>query len=164
MPADDRQRLAEHQASLVRALMFGTEVPPDFDAVLLQACGQSLSHKRRRALAQAWPRLTNVLGERFIELFRAYAAQCPLPRAGGPLADGCAFAMWLKKQNALPDAGQWEALAVDLRFVRTSSGLRPRRGPCVRIARLRESRQWVIAWRLMEWQGYRTLWGRHLLW
>jgi hypothetical protein len=158
MRVDDRRRLADRQASLVHALMLGGSSPPGFDAVRLQQCSQSLALKRRRAVSRVWPRLTTSLGERFPELFATYASQCPLPREGGPLADGRFFANWLKKRIALPDEGQREALSVDLRFVLGSGGLRPRRGPCVRIVWLRGARRLVVAWHFFGWHGCKTLW------
>jgi hypothetical protein len=158
MGAVDRRRLADRQASFVHALMLGGSSPPGFDAVRLQQCSQSLAQKRRRAVSRVWPRLTNSLGKHFPELFATYALQCPLPREGGPLADGRLFANWLKKRNALPDEGQWEPLSVDLRLVLTSSGLRPRRGPCVRLVWFRGACRLVLAWHLFGWDGCKTLW------
>ncbi len=153
---ESRARLAAQQATLVSALMARGEPPADFDGTRLRAAIVSLARKRARAVARAWPGLALELGRCLDERFAAYAADVPLPRAGGPLADGRAFARWLADRGELPEVGRLQALAVDLRFASTGSGLLPRRGPTCRIAWLRRSRRLVVAVRL-PWLGERWL-------
>jgi hypothetical protein len=153
MPSSDaRRRLEEEQARLLRALAGHAAPPEEFDAARVRAAAEALAHKRARALARAWPGLARALGENFAGRFAAFAAVTPLPRAGGPLADGRAFAAHLVDRGGLPDAGRLEALAVDLHHRRTPDGLKPRRGPAFKAARLRESRRLVLAVRL-PWLG-----------
>jgi hypothetical protein len=146
----ERRRLAERQAALVRALVGQGPAPADVDGARVAVCAASLAVKRRVAAARLWPEVSRSLGGRFAERFAAYAAECPLPLDGGPLLDGRAFARWLADREPLTDAARLEVLAVDVRWVATASGLRPRRGPWLRIVRL-EGR-WAVAWRL-PWLG-----------
>jgi hypothetical protein len=154
--ADARAKLAAQQAELMRAFI-GEGGPPDgFDPARVQATADSLVRKRMQSAARAWPALAGSIGERFAERFAAFAATAPLPRHGGPLADGRAFARFLAHTGDLPDAGRLEALAVDLRHVSRPDGLVPRAGPVVRVALLRQPRRLVVAVRL-PWLGERWL-------
>jgi hypothetical protein len=151
-----RARLATQQAALVTALVARGAPPPDFDRACLQAAAASLGHKRARAAARAWPALARTLGLRFDELFATYAAAAPLPRQGGPLADGRAFARWLAARRELPEAGRLQALAVDLRYTGNSDGLVPRRWPTWRLTWLPQSRRLIAAvW--LPWLGQHWL-------
>jgi hypothetical protein len=69
----------------------------------------------------------------------------PIPREGGPLADGRAFVRDLAARRPLPDAVRLQALAVDTRYRRAASGLVPRRLPLPRFAWLPQSRRLAIA-------------------
>jgi hypothetical protein len=153
MPSyDARRRLAEAQERLLRALAGHGQPPEDFDAGRVRAAAEALAHKRARTVARAWPGLARALGADFAGSFSAFAANSPLPRAGGPLADGRAFAAHLASRGQLPDAGRLEALAVDLRYRRMPDGLKPRRGPAFLAAWLRGSGRLVLAVRL-PWLG-----------
>jgi len=94
---DTRRRLAAEQATLVRVLTGTDPAQPGFDPARLQAAAASLARKRLQAVKRAWPVLSNALGESLASLFAAYAAGHPLPRHGGPLADGWAFARTLAR-------------------------------------------------------------------
>jgi hypothetical protein len=147
-----RARLADQQAALVTALLTRGEPPPDFDAVRLRAAASSLARKRAGATARAWPGLARALGCRFGGLFAGYAESATLPRRGGPLADGRAFARWLAVRGELPDAGRIQALAIDLRFMSTPDGLACRRWPTWQSAWLRQSGRLMVAvW--LPWLG-----------
>lgn len=148
MSAEARADLAARQAELVAALTGHGDVPTGFDRVRVEAAAASLARKRRRSVARAWPGMAEALGERFAELFDAYAAQSPLPLQGGPLADGRAFAHWLTAAGQLPEAGKLEALAVDLRYVGHAAGLRLRRSPALEAALLDQPRRLVLGMRL----------------
>ena len=87
----------------------------------------------------------------FRELFEAFAAQTPLPAEGGPLADGRAFVQTIAPGEWADDV-RLEVLAIDLRLRRTAKGLRPRRGPTLKVAWLRQARRLVIGGRL-PWLG-----------
>jgi hypothetical protein len=96
--------------------------------------------------------LARALGPRFGELFTAYAEASTLPRDGGSLADGRAFARWLATRGVLPEAGRRQALAVDLRYSVGANGLVPRRWPTCKVAWLRQSRRLIVAaW--LPWPG-----------
>jgi hypothetical protein len=156
LSADTRAAIACQQATLVRALAGLEEVPPGFDARGVQAAADALARKRLRSVAQAWPDLARALGRRFGELFRSFASATPLPRHGGPLADGRGFARWLARRGELPDAGRRQALVVDLHYVSTADGLSPRRWPTVRAAWLPAARRFVLGLSL-PWLGVHTL-------
>jgi hypothetical protein len=155
MSLDGRAELGRLQAALVDTLAGAAPPPAGFDPVRLQAAARSLAAKRRRAVARAWPNLTAALGDRFGGRFASFAAQTPLPRWGGALADGHAFARWLLARQGLPEAGRLELLAVDLRYRTRADGLVPRRGPSVRIALLRRPRRLVVA---LRWPGLGEYW------
>jgi hypothetical protein len=147
-----RAQLADQQAALVKAILAGDEPPPDFDAIRLGVAGASLAKKRARAATRAWPGLALDLGGRFRELFAAYAENATLPRQGGPLADGRAFASWLADRAELPDAGRLQAMAIDLRYTSSPDGLIPRRWPTCRAAWFWQPRRLIVAiW--LPWLG-----------
>jgi hypothetical protein len=161
MSVEARTQLAAMQAKLVGALVSDKSAPTGFDASRLKAAATSLRIKRARAVARAWPCLRDQVGEQFA----AFAAETPMPREGGPLADGRAFALWLALRSELPDAVRLQVLAVDLRYARHWDGLLPRRGPCIRVMRLPTSRRLVVAFRMpvlgehwfsVPWGGTRT--------
>ena len=152
LSAEARAYLVAQQAALVNALVARGEPPPDFDIGRLRAAVSSLARKRAQAAAQACQGLARALDHRFAELFAAYAEAAPLPRTGGPLADGRAFARWLAARNELPEAGRLQALAVDLRFAAGPDGLVPQRWPTCKIAWLSQSRRLIAALRL-PWLG-----------
>jgi hypothetical protein len=148
MSADARARLAALQAELVAALAGHAAPPTGFDAERIRAAAAALATKRRRAMARAWPGLTAAIAEHF----DSYAAATPLPRLGGPLADGRAFLRWLAARAEYPHQTRLQALAVDLRYATTADGLVPRRGPMLKAAWLRSTRRLVMALRL-PWLG-----------
>jgi hypothetical protein len=156
--AELRRQLAEGQARLVEALTRSGEVPEGFDGQRLRAAAEVLLRKRTREAARAWPALARALGESFDEKFRDFASRVPLPREGGPLADGRAFVADLAARGELPDEGRLEALGVDLHYRRTVNGLRRRRGPAVKAAWLPRARRLALAVRL-PWLGVRWLLG-----
>jgi hypothetical protein len=152
LSTEARDRLSAQQTALVRALMAGGEPPAHFDALRLGAATMSLARKRRRSAARAWPGLAKALRKHFEELFAAYAGAATLPRAGGSLADGREFARWLADRGELPESGQLQALAFDLRFTHNSNGLVCRRRPAFRVAWLRRSRRLIVGVRF-PWFG-----------
>src|SRR4051812_48216047 len=91
MSAETRTLLAQKQAELVAALARQAAPPAGFNADRVRAAAASLAGKRRHAVARAWPSVPAALGERYAERFDTYAATAPLPRLGGPLADGRGF-------------------------------------------------------------------------
>jgi hypothetical protein len=152
MSIDERERLASLQAELVSALTGRTGPPEGFDPDRLGAAARSLSRKRARSVARAWPSLADALGEDFEPCFAAYIAEAPLPRRGGPLADGRNFARFLARRGILPDAARLEVLSVDLRYASRPMGLVPRRGPALAVALLGHPRRLILA---VRWPGRR---------
>lgn len=152
-----RLRQAALQESLLRSLT-GTGPPPEgVDRDRLDASASSLSVKRARSVARAWPGLAEALGEEFSALFSRYASGSSIPALGGPLADGWAFARWLARQGRLPAAGRLERLGVALHHREVAEGLVPRRGPAIRIAWIDPPGQLVFAAR---WSRRREFWWR----
>src|SRR5262249_21392119 len=109
MSAEARAQLGALQGELVEALVGDGPAPAGFDAGRLRAAAASLAVKRRRAAARAWRGLAAALGGPFAERFDAFAATTPLPRDGGPLADGRVFLRWLGKTE-LPEEVRLQAL------------------------------------------------------
>jgi len=158
-----RERLSAKQAEFLEALSRGGTVPERFDAERVRIARESLASKRMRSVARSWPALTAMLGETFATRFHEFAATTPLPREGGPLADGRAFARRLAEQGAFAefadsDSARLEILAVDLRYRGTREGLIRRRGPYIRAAFLPKSRRVVLAMRFPfvgeRWWGF----------
>jgi hypothetical protein len=155
---DPRTHLGELQAGLLRALTGSGDanLVSGLDLERLQAAASSLAAKRARGVATSWPGLAAALGNDFGPRFGEFAAATRLPSAGGPLADGRAFADWLSRQGRLPEAGRLEAFAVDLRFRRGSGGLVPRRGPWFALGILDAPRRLVLA---IRWSRGGEWWG-----
>jgi hypothetical protein len=143
-----RARLAERQASLMGAVTTLREDLPGFEATQIAAAALSLKHKRLRVAARAWPALFAALGDDSEALFATYASRSPLPKEGGPLADGRGFADFLTRLRRLPEAGRLEVLFVDLYYRRTPLGLAPRRGATLRASLLRNPYRLVVGFRL----------------
>jgi hypothetical protein len=137
--------LGQRQAALMAALAGAAPVPAGFDASRVRAAAAALVSKRARCVAQAWPSLRIALGERFQQVFAAYASVTPLPAQGGPLADGRCFVRHLGAAHALPDAVLQQALLVDAGHVASPDGLARRRWPCLRIGWLPQSRRLLVA-------------------
>jgi hypothetical protein len=126
--------------------------PAGFDALRLRAAAASLARKRARAVAKAWPGMSQALAQRFGELFAAYSQAATLPSEGGPIADGRAFARWLAARGELPEKARLQVMAVDLLYTATQAGLVRRRGPTCSVAWLHQSRRLIVAL-LLPWLG-----------
>jgi hypothetical protein len=157
MTGEARRNLAELQASLLRSLTCSGQVPEGIDRDRAEAAGVSLSIKRARSVARAWPDLAAALGNEFGARFADFAAGTPLPARGGPLADGLNFALWLARHSPLPASARLEQLAVTLRYRSHPDGLEPRRGPALRWAWIDSPGQLVIA---VRWSRHRESWLR----
>ena len=155
MSPDTRSDLAAMQAELVSALVGHSAVPIGFDSARIQTVVTVLAAKRLRAVRHAWPGLARDLGDRFAERFRAYALSNPLPRKGGPLADGRAFVRFLAADE-LPETAILQKLAVDLRYAATTDGLVSRRWPALKSALLNNPRRLIVGLRV-PWLGQRWL-------
>jgi hypothetical protein len=143
--SDPRSRLAEQQAQLVRALVGQDELPAGFDAERLRLAAGSLLNKRLREVERAWPALARCLGEHWNARFTAFARTTPPPPAGGPLADGLAFARTLPAGD-LGDEARTERFFVELQ----------RAWLPVRVAWLPQAGRLVLGARL-PWLGARML-------
>ncbi|MDY7230062.1 hypothetical protein [Hyalangium rubrum] len=141
-----RERLAEAQAALARALAQGTPVPPGFDAERVHEAARSLLAKRRRSVERTWPRLAAALGDSFRARFDAWARENPMALETSALADGGRFAQALLTVSPFPEDAREELLAFELRYRLTEQGLVARRGFTLRTSRLGASR--VLAARL----------------
>jgi hypothetical protein len=142
---EPRHDLASRQAALVEAIMTGAAAPAGFDNERLRMASVALFRKRLRTVAQAWPMLGRELGERFRDCFSDYSRQHPIPRFGGPLADGRAFVRWLAARQAISDETRAAALWIDVQYKSTRTGLIPRRGPALRLALSRRPWRLTVA-------------------
>ncbi len=139
-----RERLAEAQAALVRALAQGAPVPAGFDAERVQETARTLIAKRRRWVERSWPRLAAALGESFRPRFEAWARENPMELESSSLADGRRFADALLATGGFPDAARQELLTFELRYRLTEQGLVPRRGLTLKSMRIGPSRTWAV--------------------
>ncbi|MBI1831525.1 MAG: hypothetical protein HYR84_08760 [Planctomycetes bacterium] len=152
MSANQRERAAQAQADLIRALVAGGPIPAGFDETRVRTAARSLVNKRRHALTRIWPRLAAIVGESYVDSFTIYATSNPLPDCANTGADGREFLRWLESRQALSDAARIEALAFDAHFTITPRGLRRRRGFHVSWLKRRETGGWVVVLRV-PWIG-----------
>lgn len=89
---DARERLADAQAALVRALLAGGSPPPGFDPERIARQAAALRAKRRRVIARLRPDLETALGAEFAPRFDAWAREHPPLVGTCPGADADAFA------------------------------------------------------------------------
>jgi len=143
-----RERLAQAQRELVRALGVGGPVPEGFDAERVHEAARSLMNKRRRGVERSWPRLAAALGEDFRSRFEAWARTHPLGVEASTLADGRRFAQALLDAGDFPDAAREELFTFDVRFRLGEDSLLPRSGPGLKAARLGTPSRLVVALRL----------------
>ena len=81
--------LAERQAELLRALVAGGGPPAGIDPGRLDAARKALLRKRARVVRAVWPRLAASYGDRWTDVFGAWADGRP---TRGALLDGYDFA------------------------------------------------------------------------
>jgi hypothetical protein len=82
--------LAQRQAELVRCLVAGGPVPEGFDPARLEVARKALLRKRSGEVARAWPELAASYGDKWREVFTAWAdGKPPL----GSQTDGYDFAL-----------------------------------------------------------------------
>jgi hypothetical protein len=149
-----RHRQAKLQDALIRSLVGGSDPPRGLDADRVAAAAAALRMKRARGVARAWPQLAVELGARFASEFDQFARAVPIPRQGGPLADGLAFARWQAARGALLDSARIELLSVSLRFRFAPEGIVGRRGPRLGWVWLPQGRTMAVAfrwWPVGEW-------------
>jgi hypothetical protein len=138
--AVDRAAYAAKQAALLDALLGDGELPEGFVAAKADAASRSLRRKRLGAVRHAWPALTVALGPALDAHFDAFARTTGPPRFGDGLTDGLAFVSSLAPDVALGDDVRVEVLfarAIVVRDHRDGGEWRLRRGPFLRVARLR---------------------------
>jgi hypothetical protein len=135
--ADRRARLAEAQAELIRSLVGRGCLPDGFARSRITAASDALLMKRVRGVASSWPVMAHALGERFNERFALYVQENPLPRQGGPLADGRLFAGSLARAREFPEEARIEMLAFDARHAACEDGFMERKGFCIKAAILK---------------------------
>lgn len=145
MSAPERAVYAAHQAQLLDALLHGDNPPQGFAAAQADAAGRALRRKRARAVARAWPALAIDLGDTFGAHFDVFARATDTPAPAGPLADGLAFARWIAAHARLGDDARAELLLARAAL--------HRRGPFVRIARLRQPHPRLLLVARLPWTG-----------
>lgn len=96
-----RERLAEQQAALLRAVLAGEEAPPGFDAGRVAVQAGALLSKRRRITAAIRPDLADALGEKFGGLFTDYALAHPRRDGSRAREDADDFGQWLVERGHL---------------------------------------------------------------
>jgi hypothetical protein len=104
----NRRELAARQATLVAALVTGTDVPAGVNAGRLAAARRALLRKRAGEVAASWPLLAASLGHEWTPSFVEWAAGHP---PHGSLRDGWDFARNLATAGGLASLGQDELAA-----------------------------------------------------
>jgi hypothetical protein len=101
MTQPQRDRLAEAQAELLRAVLADGPAPAGFDPDRLRVEANALRAKRRRVTAMLEPEACAELGERFVPLFDEYATAHPRMIGTRARDDARAFVEWLWDQDHL---------------------------------------------------------------
>ncbi|MDQ6778376.1 MAG: hypothetical protein M3071_19640 [Actinomycetota bacterium] len=133
--APDRERYAERQAGLLRALRDPAHAPDGFAAADLAAASGSLVRKRARQVAASWPAVAHALGEAYLSRFERFARTTPPPAVGDGLGDGLAFAGTLDDRERTDEVRAETMLARGLFTLRHGTAAR-RRGPYLAAVRL----------------------------
>ncbi|PPK64683.1 hypothetical protein V5P93_005927 [Actinokineospora auranticolor] len=104
-----RAELAAAQAELLRAVLAGGPVPDGFDAAAVRVEAAALLAKRRRIVAQLAPGVAEEVGDRYAELFAAYAAGNPRVTGSRFREDAAAFETWLVERGEIeaPKRKRW---------------------------------------------------------
>ena len=131
------------------------------DAERLEAAAEALLLKRTRTVACVWPQLARAMNDDFAVRSAACARVNPLPSDGSPLADGRVFIDWLERAGFLTDEGRLEAFAFDVRYRIRNDAVIRRRGPLLRVLRLKALSRFIIVVRLPllgeRWLNYEIL-------
>ncbi|ANZ42402.1 hypothetical protein BBK82_01010 [Lentzea guizhouensis] len=96
-----RERLAARQAELLNALLAGGPAPAGFDEQRVEVERRALLAKRRGIVRMLGPEVANELGDRFRQLFDAYALANPRRASSRAREDAAAFADWLRAAGEL---------------------------------------------------------------
>lgn len=115
MTQPQRDRLAEAQAELLRALLAGGSPPAGFDPGRLRVEANSLRAKRRNVVAMLEPVACTDLADRFVPLFDEYAATRPKGTDTRARQDARAFVDWARDQGHLPKQRWWRRRATESR-------------------------------------------------
>ena len=96
-----RERLADQQAQLLRALLADGPPPPGFTKDVLRVEADALRAKRIRVIAMLRPDIADALGEQFTPLAREYAVAHPRTVDTRARHDADAFGSWLIARGEL---------------------------------------------------------------
>jgi hypothetical protein len=103
-----RDRLAEQQAQLLRALLADGPPPPGFDPRRLEVEARALRSKRRGIVAMLEPDVCADLEDRFVPLFTEYATAHPRVDGTRMRDDARAFVEWLRDHGHIPKPKWWQ--------------------------------------------------------
>lgn len=109
MTDPQRDRLAEAQAQLLRALLADGPAPAGFDPDRLRVEATALLAKRRRVVAMLESEACGDLGDRLVPLFAEFAETRPKLVGTRAREDARAFVEWLWDQGHLarPRTRRW---------------------------------------------------------
>jgi hypothetical protein len=102
-----RERLAEAQAELLRALLTDAAPPAGFDPERLRVEANALRSKRRGVVAMLQPEACAELDDRFIPLFNEYARSHPKSTGTRAREDARNFVEWSYAQGHLTKPRWW---------------------------------------------------------
>jgi hypothetical protein len=101
MTQPQRDRLAEAQAELLRAVLAAGPPPAGFDPDRLRVEANALRSKRRRITAMLEPEACADVGDGFVRLFDEYASAHPRTIGTRARQDARAFVEWLWENGHL---------------------------------------------------------------
>jgi hypothetical protein len=107
MTQPQRNRLAEAQGELLRALLADGPVPAGFAPDRLRVEADVLRSKRRRVVAMVEPEACAELDDRFVALFDEYARSHPRATGSRARDDARDFVVWLRQHRHLARPGRF---------------------------------------------------------
>jgi hypothetical protein len=107
MTQPQRDRLAEAQAELLRALLADGPAPAGFDPDRLRVEVDALLAKRRRLVAMLEPEACDEIGDDFVSLFTEYARTHPRTVGTRARGDAREFVEWARQRGRLAKPRRW---------------------------------------------------------
>ncbi|MGI5501556.1 hypothetical protein [Lentzea sp. CA-135723] len=98
-----RERLAQQQAELLNALLANGPAPAGFDEQRLNVERRALLSKRRGIVRMLGPAVADELGDRFRQLFDAYAVEHPRRAGSRAREDAASFTQWCRERGELSE-------------------------------------------------------------
>lgn len=108
MTGPQRDRLAEAQAELLRALLTDGSPPAGFDPERLRVEANALRAKRRGVVAMLQPDACAELADKFVPLFNEFARTHPKSTGTRAREDARDFVAWAQEHGHLTKPRWWQ--------------------------------------------------------